>query len=151
MRSVQIADQARRIAPRRINRGVDLERVHHLHDRLTQGGAYPLAALAAGARFGQLGGLRRVAQSLFDRGMKLPTAKDLVDGFYRRVGPARGKVAFEIGLESVAPALLSPLDGVERIDPRLDDHRTLRPQIRHGALEHPLHFGVERGTLVGLP
>ena len=55
MRRVQVADQPRRVAPCRIDKRVEMQRVHHLRDRNAESGPNIFASDATRARFRQIG------------------------------------------------------------------------------------------------
>ena len=152
MRRVEVADEARRIAPRGIHQRIESLCVQHRVHGYPYVGAHALAAQTPGARLRYIRARRRVAQTQLHSGMKAPAAHNVRHGLHRRVGRARGEVPFKITPEAIAAALLTALDGVEGIDAhRIDYHGAGATQIGHSLLEYTIDFGVERGAVVRLP
>src|SRR5436309_15391536 len=98
MRCVQVADQARRERPRRIDERVDPGVVH----RLLHGIAQPpriLGGLDAPLVLGQRGLGLPVDQPLFDRGMELRGLDDLLEALHRAEGPSRARYSLMSNLK----------------------------------------------------
>src|SRR4029450_3755754 len=103
-RRVQVADEARRIAPGRINQGVEVLSVH----QLDHGGPQLLAeGLAAAASRGFPRHLVRALaafEALLNRGVEPPRFDDVLERMHRRLVAEAGEIMVQVVLELIAAA-----------------------------------------------
>src|SRR6185436_18696007 len=99
---VQIADEGRRIAPRRVAESVQLQRVHRLRDRCAECGAISHLLPARGAvRSLWRRGLCSL-ESYLDRRVKSARLDDLFQRTYGHAIALRAEVRIDVALESHA-------------------------------------------------
>src|ERR1051325_286129 len=82
MRSVEVANESRRIAPGRIDQRVEMQAVHRLRHGRTHGIAYALPTLTAGRRIRRLRHRLRRLEPLLDARVIQPRPDDRVERFH---------------------------------------------------------------------
>ena len=150
-RRIQIANQPRRIAPRRVDQGIELPLVQQLQHARAQLLAEIFAAPAARRLARHVGGRLRALEALLDRRMKSPGLDDVVERVQRRLVAEAGEIVVQIVFELITAAALRPPHRVEVFDGhRIGDVGAEVPELADGPAKDAVDFGVERGRVIRL-